>query len=118
MGSDPTVDKFAEEDEQPQHELFLDYYYIGRTPVTNTQFAEYTRQTNNIPKKWKEFGFDPKVGIRAGRENYPAIWITWYEAVDYCAWLSAETGKKYKLPSEAEWEKGARGERGLIYPWG
>jgi formylglycine-generating enzyme required for sulfatase activity len=118
MGSDPAIDDLAEQDEQPQHELFLDYYYLGRTPVTNAQFAEYVRQTNNIPERWKGFDYNPKVGIRSGAQNRPAVWITWYEALDYCAWLSAETGKKYRLPSEAEWEKGARGTTGLIYPWG
>jgi formylglycine-generating enzyme required for sulfatase activity len=118
MGSNPAVDALAEEDEQPQHKLFLDYYYLGRTPVTNGQFAEYVRQTNNIPERWKGYDYDPKVGIRAGAQNRPVVWISWYDAVNYCAWLSAETGKKYKLPSEAEWEKGARGTTGRIYPWG
>ncbi|HET6976340.1 MAG TPA: SUMF1/EgtB/PvdO family nonheme iron enzyme [Pyrinomonadaceae bacterium] len=118
MGSDPAIDPLAEADEQPQHELFLDYYYLGKTPVTNGQFAEYVRQTNKIPERWKGFDYDPQKGIRPGLENRPVVWISWYDAADYCAWLSAETGKKYKLPSEAEWEKGARGTDGLIYPWG
>ncbi|MDR4504102.1 MAG: SUMF1/EgtB/PvdO family nonheme iron enzyme [Candidatus Scalindua sp.] len=118
MGSDRKIDDYADDDELPLHELYLGYYYLGRTTVTNSQFAEYVRQTNNIPKKWKDFGYDPEKGIKQSLLNHPAVWITWYEALDYCVWLSAMTGKKYKLPSEAEWEKGARGTSGRIYPWG
>src|SRR5262249_56725196 len=50
-------------------------------------------------------------------DNQPVVGISWYEAVAYCRWLSAATGREFYLPSEAEWEKAARGLHGLIYPW-
>jgi formylglycine-generating enzyme required for sulfatase activity len=50
--------------------------------------------------------------------NFPVVGISWYEASAYAKWLSHETDKRYRLPTEAEWEKAARGTDGRIYPWG
>jgi len=113
MGSDPSVDKDAMDLEQPQHTLYLPDYYIARTPVTNAQYAAFVEATGHRqPQHWKD-GKPP-----SGKEDHPVVWVSWHDAVAYCDWLAEVTGKPYRLPSEAEWEKGARGSDGRIYPWG
>jgi formylglycine-generating enzyme required for sulfatase activity len=114
MGSDPSVDKDARDNEQPQHTLSLPDYYLAKTPVTNAQYAAFVQATtyHRQPGGW-EHGKPPK-----GREDHPVVNVTWHDAVTYCRWLSEVTGRPYRLPSEAEWEKGARGSDGRIYPWG
>jgi formylglycine-generating enzyme required for sulfatase activity len=113
MGSDPEKDKNADEDEQPRHTLYLPGYYLAKTPVTNAQYAAFAKATDRErPKDW-EGGILPD-----GKEDHPVVEVTWHDAVAYCNWLAEVTGKAYRLPSEAEWEKGARGTDGRVYPWG
>jgi len=112
MGSDPSVDKDARDDEQPQHTLYLPDYYLAKTPVTNAQYAAFVQVTYRQPGGWK--GGKPP----SGKEDHPVVNVSWHDAVAYCNWLAEVTGKPYRLPSEAEWEKGARGTDGRIYPWG
>jgi formylglycine-generating enzyme required for sulfatase activity len=118
MGSDPERDRDAEEDEQPQHTLYLPDYALARTPVTNAQYAVFLRTARyRPPPHWKLLFWRwrrPPIG----RQDYPVINVSWHDALAYCRWLSAVTGKPYCLPSEAEWEKAARGSDGRIYPWG
>jgi formylglycine-generating enzyme required for sulfatase activity len=52
------------------------------------------------------------------KDTHPVSNVSWNDAIAYCDWLSKESGKPYRLPTEAEWEKAARGQNGLIYPWG
>jgi formylglycine-generating enzyme required for sulfatase activity len=113
MGSDPKKDKNAQDDEFPQHTLYLPDYYIARTPVTNAQYAAFVQAaSHNLPKHWGS-GKPPE-----GKEDHPVVYVSWQDAVAYSNWLSQVTGKPYRLPSEAEWEKGARGTDGRVYPWG
>jgi formylglycine-generating enzyme required for sulfatase activity len=113
MGSDPSVDKDARDDEQPQHTLYLPDYYLARTPVTNAQYVAFVQATGHCQPTYWEGGNPPR-----GKEDHPVLYVSWYDAVAYCNWLAKVTGKPYSLPSEAEWEKGARGSDGRIYPWG
>jgi formylglycine-generating enzyme required for sulfatase activity len=53
-----------------------------------------------------------------GKANHPVVYVTWHDAVEFCDWLKAETGQPFRLPTEAEWEKAARGVDRRIYPWG
>jgi formylglycine-generating enzyme required for sulfatase activity len=113
MGSDPRKDKGAYDREQPQHTLYLPDYYLAKTPVTNAQYMAFAQATYRYqPKHWE--GWKPP----GGKEDHPVVYVSWRDAVAYCKWLSGVTGKLYRLPSEAEWEKGARGSDGRIYPWG
>ena len=113
MGSDPSKDKQAQKNEQPQHRLSLSDYYIAKTPVTNAQYEAFVKATGHRqPNHWGN-GQPPK-----DEADHPVVYVYWKDAVAYCRWLAEATGKPYRLPTEAEWEKAARGPDGRIYPWG
>jgi formylglycine-generating enzyme len=113
MGSDPRVDKAASDEEHPQHWLILPVFYIGKYPVTNEQYAAFVKATRRaVPKHWQNGK------IPANKENHPVANVSWLDAIAFCQWLSATSGKAISLPTEVEWEKAARGDDGRIYPWG
>lgn len=113
MGSDPRRDGDAESNEQPQHSPYLPDYYVAKTPVTNTQYAAFVQSTgHHQPYHWKGSAPPPDKG------DHPVVLVSWHDAVAYCVWLSRTTGRPYRLPSEAEWEKAARGTDGRLWPWG
>jgi formylglycine-generating enzyme required for sulfatase activity len=113
MGSDSEQDPNARDDEQPQHRLYLPNYYLAKTPVTNAQYSAFVLATGHTPPSHWIKGQLPN-----GTHAHPVVWVSWYDGLAYCGWLSEATGKSYGLASEAEWEKGARGTDGRIYPWG
>jgi formylglycine-generating enzyme required for sulfatase activity len=118
MGSDPEKDPHATADEQPQHTFYLPDYAVARTPVTNAQYAAFLQATGyDPPAHWKILFWKKRWPPR-GRQEYPVVRVSWHDARAYCQWLSGATGKLYRLPNEAEWEKAARGTDGRIYPWG
>ncbi len=126
MGSDEERDPLAKDYELRQHEITLPRYFIGRYPVTVAQFREFVRErSDNLAEK---------VSLD-GLSNHPVVNVSWYDVLDYCAWLTRQLcqwkgtpeplatliqheGWVATLPSEAEWEKAARGVDGRIYPWG
>ena len=102
MGSNERWD-----DEAPEHISTTDAFYIDLNEVTNADYKIFVKATKRThPFHWPE-GHLPK-----SKENHPVIYVSWFDANDYCSWA----GKR--LPTEQEWEKAARGEEGLIYPWG
>jgi formylglycine-generating enzyme required for sulfatase activity len=105
MGSDPAVDKAARDNEQPQHRVYVAEFFMGKYPVTNAQYAAFARATGHEMRS-------------RGKDDYPVVKVTWHDAVAFCEWLSRETGQAYRLPTEAEWEKAARGDDGRLWPWG
>jgi formylglycine-generating enzyme required for sulfatase activity len=95
------------EDEHPAHQVNVSGFYLDRNEVTNAQFAEFVKAANSrIPGTWAT-GSYPE-----GQGNVPVASVNWYQARDYCSWA------KKRLPTEAEWEKAARGADGRLYPWG
>jgi formylglycine-generating enzyme required for sulfatase activity len=100
------------EREQPQHTVELSDYLIGKYPITNREYQGFVQDAKyNSPRGW--FNEFP-----AEKGGHPVVNVSWDDAIAYCKWLSKKSGKQYRLPTEAEWEKAARGEKGLIYPWG
>ena len=116
------------DDEQPIHKVIVPDFLLGKYPVTNIQFVDFLNayQSDTIldgPNKGEkiiveyEWGLSLEEGIwkvaTPGFEQYvgkkPVINVTWYGAVAYCEWLSAQTDDNYRLPTEAEWEYAARG---------
>lgn len=107
------LDKDWAEREQPQHTVELSEYSIGKYPVTNREYQAFVRDAKyRTPRGWEGDQFPNEKG------GHPVVNVSWEDASAYCQWLSAKTGKTYRLPSEAEWEKAARGEDGRIYSWG
>jgi formylglycine-generating enzyme required for sulfatase activity len=103
--------------ETPAHEVDLPAYRIGRYPVTNRQYAAFIKREHRQEEPEKKFGWllrEPPVS----QGEHPVVGISWHDAQAYCDWLCRETGRHYRLPTEAEWEKAARGPKSRRYPWG
>lgn len=115
MGSRASND-LSGDDEHPQWRYDITYnYWITRFPVSNEQFSEYavsTRRNDALPKDWKK------------KLDQPIVNVSWLEAVEYTKWLNQifkneiTNGLVFRLPTEAEWEKSARGDVGREWPWG
>jgi len=105
------------EDERPEHRVFLDSFYIDKYEVSAKDFSIFLNAKNNVKGYYldNKFGtliFNGKFQPRTGLENFPINNVNWRAANEYCKW------KDKRLPSEAEWEKAARGENASTYPWG
>ena len=112
MGSNRSL-----EDEAPEHRVYLDSYWIDKYEVSAGKFAEFLNTLDNVKGYYldNKFGtlyYDGRFHPRPGLENYPINNITWNAADEYCKW------KEKRLPTEAEWEKAARGTTAQAYPWG
>jgi formylglycine-generating enzyme required for sulfatase activity len=127
----------GEEDERPPHRTYVDEFAIGVCPVTNGEYAHFVRETRHpspavrkLPLMVSGANEDDFRALAAayfwnngtppaGRERHPVTLVGFEDANAYCTWLSSRSGKPVRLPTEAEWERAARGGvDGKRYPWG
>ena len=100
------------DEEHPLHRVWVDTFEMAVFQVRNRDFALFLDATGHpAPPYWDNPAFnDPE---------QPVVAVSWFEAAQYCEWLSRQAGSRYRLPTEAEWERAARGNReDLRYPWG
>lgn len=105
MGTPIPEGQGGEFDEYPQHSVYLDAFYIDKYEVTNAQYQKFMETTGHAaPAYWNDDKFN--------KPNQPVVGVSWFDAEAYCKWANK------RLPTEAEWEKAARGTDGRKYPWG
>ena len=118
------------EAEQAQHQVDLSAFWIGKTEVTDAQYRPFIEAGGYMDRElWTEAGWawreeedvtQPRCwdDEEWNQPHHPVVCLSWYEAAAYARWLSRETGLDVRLPSEAQWEKAARGTDGRMWPWG
>jgi sulfatase modifying factor 1 len=107
MGSD-----VGRDDEKPAHRVWVDAFELAAYQTTNAEYARFLQDTGHPPPAmWNDANF--------AKPEQPVVAISWFDAVAYCDWLSRVFGRQYRLPTEAEWERAARGGvEGQAFPWG
>jgi formylglycine-generating enzyme required for sulfatase activity len=107
MGSDTGA-----ANERPAHRVWVDSFAIARTATTNRLYRIFAEETSRKAPR----GFSDE---RFNHPDQPVTSVSWFDAVAYCEWLAARTLRAYRLPTEAEWERAARGGlEGKLYTWG
>jgi formylglycine-generating enzyme required for sulfatase activity len=114
MGSDdPAIQPW-----ERQHPVDLPAYRIGRYPVTVREYAAFIKSQKDHPAPPGWFNREPPAGLL----DHPIVNVSWFDALAYCTWLSQQTGRRYSLPSEAEWERACghsrvEGMLGTVQQW-
>jgi formylglycine-generating enzyme required for sulfatase activity len=128
MGS-PNTEKGRKDDEGPQHKVRISPFWMGKTEVTWNEYDLYWRTKKGEKKAAKSGNKEADAVSRPtppyadetfghGRDHHPVLCITHHAAMEYCRWLSAMTGKAYRLPTEAEWEYACRAGTTTAYSFG
>ena len=102
----------GQDNERPVHRVWMDAFQLAACQVTNREYARFLYATGEPPPPlWTHPNFN--------HPQQPVVAISWFDAVKYCEWLRNQTGRPHRLPSEAEWERAARGGvEGALFPWG
>jgi iron(II)-dependent oxidoreductase len=103
-GEFPMGSASGDTDEQPPHSVHVDSYYISKYEITNAQFEQF-----DATHRRTEY---------SGGDAMPVVAVSWDDASAFCRWLSKKEEIEYRLPTEAEWEKAARGSNATAFPWG
>jgi formylglycine-generating enzyme required for sulfatase activity len=120
-------DPDAHGNETPRREVNLPAYEISRCPVTNAEYACFLADNPDYPVPYSNeerahpYNWDSQTRIYPeGKADHPVVLVSWEDAMAYCCWLTGVTGRSYRLPTEKEWEKAARGSLpdARRYPWG
>ena len=100
------------DDEKPVHRVWVDAFELAACQVTNADYARFLAATKHPkPLHWDDPGFN--------HPEQPVVAASWFDAIAFYQWLCRMTGRRYRLPTEAEWERAARGGvEGKLYPWG
>ncbi len=99
-------------EERPAHRVRVGAFLLCRHQVTNAEYDRFVLATGRAPSPQRE---KPELA----RPDQPVVAVSWFDAVEYCEWLSAQLSRAFRLPTEAEWERAARGGlEGKLYPWG
>jgi sulfatase modifying factor 1 len=102
----------GQDNERPVHRVWVDGFQLAECQVTNGDYARFVQATG---AEGPPLANDPNFH----HPRQPVVAISWFEAVRYCEWLSRAQGERYRLPTEAEWERAARGGvEGKLFPWG
>lgn len=102
----------GQDNERPEHRVWVDAFYLAACQLTNQEYGRFLRASGiQVPALWDDPNFS--------QPEQPVVAVSWFDAVRYCDWLNGITGHKYRLPTEAEWERAARGGHdGKQFPWG
>lgn len=123
MGSDKAIDNDAFDDETPQYPVPVGDFSIGQFPVTVAEYACAVRAKAVLePPAWEYQKYKMDWPTQLKRLEHPVVCVSWQDALAYTRWLAKLTGQRWRLPTEAEWEKMARWDAATsharIYPWG